>query len=331
MKTIIIEEVGNSAVLEYQSIAEKGLKSNQVKVKVKATAVDYIDTLIRAGNMPPGMMPELPFIPGVECIGIVEEVEQTVTAFKIGDKVAYFGKIGAATYAEQVITDKHQLVKIPTSVNDIEAAVIPVNYSTAYHMLHNIASVKKGDTIFVHAAAGGVGTAIIQLAKIIGGTIIGSVGSTEKKEYILNEGADYAIDYKKEDISEAVRKITKGKGVNVSFNPVAGKSMIADLDILAPFGHLVIFGFITGLPDDKLQEAMLNNFGKSLTVSYSDIYTLYNNDFDELKSILNTLFKLLSEGKITPKVFKELPLSDAAKAHDLLESGAVVGKLILVP
>lgn len=331
MNAIIIDKTGDNSVLQYKTLANAPLKSNEVKIRVTATAVNYIDTLIRAGNMPPGMMPALPFIPGVECIGVVEEMSQEVTDFKVGDKVAYFGKIGAATYAENVVTTADKLVQIPSSINDVEAAVIPVNYSTAYHMLHNIARVAANDVILVHAAAGGVGTAIIQLAKIAGATVIGSVGSDEKKAYISDQGADLAINYKTENLSKVIQEFTQGKGVNISLNPVAGDSMLNDLDSLAPFGHLVIFGFLAGLPNDKLQDALLNHFGKSLTVSYSDIYTLYNADFTGLKSILKKLFDLLSSGKSTPKVYQQLPLADAPKAHELLESGKVIGKLVLVP
>lgn len=331
MNAIIINETGNSSVLEYYPIARKELNNGELRIKVTATAVNYIDTLIRSGQMPPGMMPELPFTPGVECIGIIEELANTTSSFKVGDKVAYFGEIGASTYSEFVIVKEDSLVKVSNDIDDAKAAVIPVNYSTAYHMLHNMAKISSNDMILVHAAAGGVGTAIIQLAKIAGATVIGAVGSDEKKDYILKEGADFAINYKSESLNEVVLQITKNRGVDVSFNPVAGKSMISDLDVLAPFGHLVVFGFITGLPKDKLQEAMINHFGKSLTVSYSDIYTLYKNDFDKLKSIQSTLFEYLEDNKIAPKVFQILKLDEASKAHSLLESGQVVGKLILVP
>ena len=240
MNAIIIDKTGDSSVLQYNTLTNFQLKPNEVKIRVTATAVNYIDTLIRAGNMPPGMMPALPFIPGVECIGEVEEISQNIADFRVGDKVAYFGKIGAATYAENVVTTADKLVQIPSQVNDVEAAVIPVNYSTAYHMLHNIARVSANDVVLVHAAAGGVGTAIIQLAKIAGATIIGSVGSDEKKAYILNQGADLAINYKTENLSEVIHKFTQGQGVNISLNPVAGDSMLADLDRLATFGHLGI-------------------------------------------------------------------------------------------
>ena len=331
MKAILIRQPGDNSVLNPENVEEKDLLTNQVKIKVEATTVNYIDILIRAGQMPPGMMPALPLIPGVECIGTVAEIGGGVTELTVGDRVAYFGQIAASTYAEYVVADSGKLVKIPESVQSAKAAVIPVNYCTAYHMLHNLAKISQNSTIFVHAAAGGVGTAIIQLAKIAGATVIGSVGSDDKKQYIISQGADYAINYQLENLQERINEITDGKGVDVSLNPVSGQSMIDDLEFLSPFGHLIIFGFITGLPEEKLQEAMLKHFGKSLTISFSDIYTLYGNDFSRLKEIMSTLYGFLNEGKINPVVYKELPLSEASEAHDLLESGKVEGKLVLVP
>ncbi len=331
MNAIVIDEVGESSALKYRNMADLVLEPNEVKISVTATTVNYIDALIRAGNMPPGMMPSLPFIPGVECIGVVEQTGSQVDGFDQGDKVAYFGKIGSATYAESVVATATSLVKIPSSVNDVKAAVIPVNYATAYHMLHNVAKITSDDVLLIHAAAGGVGTALIQLAKLIGATVIGSVGSEAKKTYALNQGADFVVNYKAENLHESILEITQNQGVNASFNPVSGDSLPDDLGVLAPFGHLVVFGFLAGLPDQPLQETLLKHFGKSLTVSYSDIYTLYNQDFEELKSILRTLFELLSSGKITPKIYQEIPLAQAATAHKLLESGKVIGKLVLVP
>ena len=331
MKAVVINETGDSSVLTYHDIHSNSLQPNEVRLKVEASAVNYIDTIIRSGNMPPGMMPELPFIPGVECIATVAEVGEKVSHVLPGQRVAYFGEIGASTYATEITIDPNRLVAIPSSVEPAQAAVIPVNYATAYHMLHNLAGIKAGDIVFVHAAAGGVGTAIIQLAKLVGATVIGSVGSEEKRKYILKEGADFAINYNAEEVSQKVKKYTDGRGVDASFNPVAGETMISDLNLLAPFGHLVIFGFLAGLPEEKVQDAMLNQFGKSLTISYSDIYTLYKSDFQGLKSILEKLFGLLSEGRISPKVYQQIPLENAAEAHDLLESGKVSGKLVLVP
>ncbi len=331
MNAVRIHETGSSSVLNYESVADAEIRPNQVCIKVTAAAVNYIDALIRSGDMPPGMMPELPFIPGVECIGIVESTGTQVKGFTAGDKVAYFGEIGASTYADYVQASADSLVRIPSSVNDAEAAVIPVNYSTAYHMLHNLAGISSESVILVHAAAGGVGTAIVQLARLVGAKIIGSVGSDEKRQSILQEGADFAINYKTQDLKEAIADITKGRGVDYSFNPIAGASMISDLENLAPFGQLIIFGFIAGMPEEKLQASMLNHFGKSLTVRYSDIYTLYKQDFARLRSMLITLFELLAEQKISPRVYQEVKLSNAPEAHDLLESGKVVGKVVLVP
>lgn len=331
MKAIVIPEVGDASVLVYTAVPQSELGFGEVRVEVKASAVNYIDTLIRSGQMPPGAMPQLPFVPGVECVGHVVELGEGVSDLQVGDKVAYFGKIGASTYAQYVQAPADAVVKIPGTVNNAEAAAVPVNYTTAYHMLHNMAKVSKGQTVLIHAAAGGVGTALIQLSARAGLSIIASVGSEEKMKYVLNEGAHFAVNYKTEDLVARVNALTNGKGVDVSFNPVSGDSMLNDLKLLTPFGHLVVFGFIAGLPTEPLQQAMLQQFNKSLTVSYSDIYTLYQQHFDGLKKILSELYQLLDAGKIRPQVFKQLSLSEASAAHNLLESGKVVGKLVLVP
>lgn len=331
MKAIIIKKTGDSSVLQYQNFSLPKVKKSEVKIKITATTVNYIDVITRSGHLPPDMMPDLPFIPGVECVGIIEECGKEVKGLEIGDMVSFFGELGASTYADFLIADAKYVIPIPKTLSAEKSAVIPVNYTTAYHMLHNHAKLTKDSIIFVHAAAGGVGTAIIQLAKIIGVTIIGSVGSDEKKQYILNQGADFAINYKKENIEQKVDEFTKGKGVNLSLNPVAGKSMIDDLSFLAPFGQLIIYGFIAGLPEDNLQNALLAHFDKSLTVSYSNIYTLYTHNFDRLKDILTILYKYLENNQINPTVYKSLPLSKTQEAHELLESGKVTGKLVLVP
>ncbi len=329
MKAAVIINQGTENVLVCQEVECKPLAPKQVRIKVEAAGVNYIDALILDGQMPPSMMPPLPYIPGVECVGIVEEVGSEVTEFKKEDKVAYFGKIGASTFAESVICDASALAKIPTEVDSAKAAVIPVNYVTAYHMIYSVAKLQKGDTVLVHAAAGGVGTALIQLCKNLDVQVIGSVGSEVKKEFILSQGADLAINYKSEKIEPTIANFTKGKGVDISFNPVSGESMITDLALLRPFGQLVIFGFLAGLPEERLQDALVNQFSKSLSVSFSDIYTLYNSDFDAFKSILNTLYSMLQKKEIDPVIHQQFDLSYAKSAIDLLKEGRVIGKLIL--
>ncbi|MDJ0575390.1 MAG: zinc-binding dehydrogenase [Xenococcaceae cyanobacterium MO_234.B1] len=331
MKAIQISQTGSYSALQYTEVATPSLNPNEVLIRVKAAPVNFIDALIRSGKMPPHMMPNLPIIPGVECSGAIKSVGENVTEFKVGQPVVYLGKVGARCYADYVVADASYVTPLPEQISLDEAAAIPVNYSTAYHMLHNLGQAKPGQNILVHAAAGGVGTALIQLGKIAELKTIGLVSSDDKLRYIQKQGADYGINYKTENVVERVKEITKGQGVNLSLNPIGGDTVLRDVDMLASFGQVIIFGIIAGVPQGNLEELLIKNFSKSLAVRASDIYTLYDNDYPLLASGLKTLFSYLAQGKIEPQINKRIPLSEAAYAHELLESGKVQGKLILNP
>lgn len=331
MKAVIIPETGSSSVLQYTETALPLLNSNRVLIRVKAAGVNFIDLLIRAGNLPPQVMPNLPIVPGVECSGTIESVGENVTAFKIGQPVVYLGKVGAQCYADYVVADASYVTPLPEQVSLDEAAAILVNYSTAYHMLHNLGQAKPGQNILVHAAAGGVGTALIQLGKIAQLKTIGLVSSDDKLRYLQKQGADYGINYKTEDVAQRIKEITKGQGVNLSLNPIGANTVLHDVDMLAPFGQVIIFGLIAGAPQGNLEQLLIENFSKSLAVRASDIYTLYDNDYPLLASGLKTLLNYLAQRKIEPQINRRIPLSEAASAHELLESGKVQGKLILNP
>lgn len=327
MKAVVLEQTGGSGKLEYKQIAKPELKAGQVLVQIKAAPINFIDTVIREGNMPPGMMPELPFISGVEGSGIVSDANGT--ELKQGQKVAFLGPIGAATYAEYTAVDADKLIPLSDDANVLEAGAMPVTYFTAYHMLHNIARAEAGKFALVYASTGGVGTALIQLAKVAGLRVIALDRKDEKVTQALEIGADYAFNSTGNWVEE-VKKITQGKGVNYIFNPVAGDTISQDLDVLATLGHIVIFGFLAGVGETNLQAEAVKHFAKAPTISYSEIYATYFSDFPLVKRSLETIYQLLAEGKIQP-VYSTMPLSEAAKAHDLLESGKIMGKMLLTP
>ena len=327
MKAVVLEQTGGSGKLEYKQIAKPELKAGQVLVQIKAAPINFIDTVIREGNMPPGMMPELPFISGVEGSGIVSDANGT--ELKQGQKVAFLGPIGAATYAEYTAVDADKLIPLSDDANVLEAGAMPVTYFTAYHMLHNIARAEAGKFALVYASTGGVGTALIQLAKVAGLKVIALDRKDEKVTQALEIGADYAFNSTGNWVEE-VKKITQGKGVNYIFNPVAGDTISQDLDVLATLGHIVIFGFLAGVGETNLQAEAVKHFAKAPTISYSEIYATYFSDFHLVKRSLETIYQLLAEGKIQP-VYSTMPLSEAAKAHDLLESGKIMGKMLLTP
>ncbi len=327
MKAVVLEQTGGSDKLQYKEIAKPELKTGQVLVQVKAAPINFIDTVIREGNMPPGMMPELPFISGVEGSGIVADANGT--ELKVGQKVAFLGPIGAATYAEYTAVDADKLILLSDDANVLEAGAMPVTYFTAYHMLHNVVRAEQDKFALVYASTGGVGTALIQLAKVAGVKVIALDRKDDKVARALELGADYALN-STGDWVEEVKKITGGKGVNYIFNPVAGDTIVQDLEVLATLGHIVVFGFLAGVGETNLQAEAVKHFGKAPTISYSEIYATYFSNFELVKQSMNEIYKLLDEGKIKP-VYSTMPLEDAAKSHDLLESGKIMGKMLLRP
>ena len=327
MKAIVIEQTGGSETLQYQEIDKPSLQPGQVLVKVAAAPVNFIDTIIRQGNMPPGMMPALPHVSGVEGSGIIADANGT--EFKEGDKVAYLGPIGAAMYADYTVVEADKLIHLDDDANLLEAGAMPVTYFTAYHMLHNVARAEQGKFALIYASTGGVGTALIQLAKAAGIKVIALDRKDAKVEQALKLGADYAFNSTK-DWTEQVKQVTNGKGVNYIFNPVAGDTIKQDIEVLATLGHIVIFGFLAGAGDTNTQAEVLNHFGKSPTITYSEIYATYFSNFDLVKESLASVYKLLAQGKVKP-IYSTMPLAQASQAHDLIESGQVLGKLLLTP
>jgi len=325
LKAIILQETGGKEKLIYKDISKPELKNGEVLVEIKAAPVNFIDTVIREGNMPPGMMPDLPYIPGVEGSGIV--IESNGTDLVVGQKVAFLGPIGTSTYAEFTAVDAKKLIPISESTDILSAGAMPVTYFTAYHMLHNVARVQDGGYALIYAASGGVGTALIQLATIAGLRIIALDRKDEKVENALNIGASYAFNLSS-NWKEQVKEITNGKGINYIFNPVAGDTIKDDLEVLATLGHIVIFGFLAGIGETNMQAEVVKHFSKAPTISYSEIYATYFSNYDLVESSMKHLYKLLDEGEIKP-VYKTLPLSEAAKAHEMIESGKVIGKLLL--
>ncbi|BDY04172.1 zinc-binding dehydrogenase [Ferrimonas sp. YFM] len=328
MKAISIKQTGAADTLEYLNVDTPTLKTGEVLVKIAAAPVNFIDTIIREGNMPPGMMPELPIIPGVEGSGTI--VDANNTELKPGQKVAFLGPIGASAYAEYAAVPADRLVTLSGDADLLEAAVLPVNYFTAYHMLHNVVRAQPGKTALIYAASGGVGTALIQLAKNAGLTVVGLERKAEKLANGLSQGADFMFDTSDDNWVEQVKQATGGEGVDYIFNPVAGDTIVQDLELLKPLGHVVIFGLLGGAGETNLQAEAFKHFGKAPTITYSEIYATFFNDYPLVESSMKALYQLLDEGKIKP-VYSTLPLSEAAEAHRTIEAGKVTGKLLLIP
>lgn len=327
MKAIVLEATGGTEQLQYQDLPAPTPSQGQVLIKIEAAPINFIDTIIREGNMPPGMMPELPFVSGVEGSGTV--VDGNGTGLNGGQKVAYLGPIGASMYAEYTVVDADKLIPLADDADLIQAGAMPVTYFTAYHMLHNVVRAEEGKFALIYASTGGVGTALIQLAKAAGLKVIALDRKDEKVAQALSLGADFALNSTGEWV-EKVKEITNSHGVDYIFNPVAGDTIADDMEVLATLGHIVIFGFLAGVGESNVQAEAVKHFGKAPTITYSEIYATYFNHFDLVKSSLMEVYKLLETGKLKP-IYDTMPLADAAKAQALLESGKIMGKMILTP
>lgn len=327
MKAIQIEEIGGIDNLKEVEIDIPTPQAGQVLVKVQAAPVNFIDTIIREGNMPPNMMPPLPYTFGVEATGTVEDANGS--EFSKGQKVGFLGSIDAKTYAEYTLVEADKLIPLSENIDLKAASVIPVNYFTAYHMMHNVVKVESGKTAMVYAASGGVGTALIQLCKIAGVRTVALERKESKMDFPKSQGADLVVCTSKEGWKEEVKAFTEGKGVNYIFNPVAGDTLKDDLELLAVLGQVVIFGMLGGVGSVNLLQEGFNHFGKSASIHFSEIYATYFSDFPLVKKALNELYTWLTEGKINP-IYSTLPLAEVGKAHEMIQKGEVKGKMILI-
>lgn len=324
---ITITDTGSVDVLQQTDLTIPTPGTNEVLIRNHAGAVNFIDTIIRRGEMPAGMMPELPHVPGVEGAGIVAAVGEGVNHLASGDRVAWMGPVGAGGYGTHSVISSPYVTKISDDTDFITAASLPVNAMTAWHMLVNLGRAKACDTVLVHAAAGGVGTMIQHIAKHLNMTIIASV-STDKQDYARAQGADYVIDYKTENLTERVKEITDGRGVDLTLNPISGATLTADMDMLAPLGSTVLFGFLAGPPAGNFAEDMAQHFQKSIAVRVSDIYTYFNSQPEAFNKDLAKIFALQATGLLQPTI-TTLPVQEAAEAHRRLEAGETIGKLVL--
>jgi NADPH:quinone reductase-like Zn-dependent oxidoreductase len=326
MKVIRIHQTGSFDRLKYEELDPPVPDKNEVLIKVISASVNFADVMTRSGTYP--MMPPLPAIPGIDCSGIVESVGENVTQFRPGQPVA---ALGQGCYAEYMATDAGAVFPISEDIDMDEAAAIPVNYLTAYHMMHTMARVKEGETILAYAAAGGVGTAVIQLARLANVTAIGLTSTDEKADYVRARGYDHIINYKTEDVVKRVKEITGGRGVEIILNSAAGDTFDRDFKMLAPLGQIIWFGMAAGLPQTNLTEQLGVGFLKSAGILTFMLPSIFDLDPTLMARSSEILFNDLADKKIKPHIYERIPLSEAARAHELLESGKVQGKLILKP
>jgi NADPH2:quinone reductase len=319
---IRIYETGGPEVMRWEAVEVGQPGAGEVRVRTTAAGLNFIDTYHRTGLYP---MP-LPLTLGMEGAGVIEAVGPKVKGFKVGDRVAYANPIGS--YAEVCLRPVARLVKIPTGVDDKIAASIMLKGMTAWYLIKRTYKVKKGDTILMHAAAGGVGQILCQWAKYLGATVIGTVGSDEKVALAKKAGCKHVIVTSKEDFVARVKEITKGKGVPVVYDGVGKDTFMGSLDCLAPRGYMVSFGNASGA---------VTQFNPGLLAAKGSLFltrpTLFNYTAtpEDLAAAARDLFAVVKNKAVKISINQTYPLKDAAQAHRDLEARKTTGSTVLLP
>jgi len=323
-KAIRIYETGGPEVLRWEEYDPGRPKAGEVLLRHEAVGLNYIDVYHRKGLYP---LPDLPTTPGMEGAGIVEAVGEGVTEVKVGDRVAYAG-LPPGAYAENRIIPAHRLVKLPESISTELGSAMMLQGMTARYLLKGCCSVKAGDTILIHAAAGGVGTIVCQWAKYLGATVIGTVGSQQKAERARALGCDYPILYNETDFVSRVKEITDGKGVDVVYDSVGQTTFMKSLDCLRPLGMMVSFGQASG-PIPPVDLGILAVKG-SLFITRPTLMT-YTAKREDLLAHARDLFEVVENGAVKIEINQRYRLSEVAQAHRDLENRRTAGSTVLIP
>jgi NADPH2:quinone reductase len=314
MKAIQVHELGGPEALQYDEVAmpEPGL--GEARVKVGAAGVNFIDVYHRKG-MYPG---QLPMTPGLEAAGVVDAVGPDVSDVKVGDLVAYSGQIGS--YAEYNAVPTWKLVPVPESSNEQQAAALMLQGMTAHYLAVDTYPLGADDTALVHAAAGGVGHLLVQVAKLRGARVIGTVSTEEKAGLARSAGADEVIIYTEEDFQEATMELTDGKGVDVVYESVGLTTFDQSLNCLRPRGYLVV---------PPVDPQILNNKGSLFLTRPSIVH--YTSSREAILERTSDLFRWIADDGLEVRIDRTFPLADAADAHRYIEGRKTKGKLLLIP
>lgn len=322
MKAVRIHQTGGPQALLYEEVPLPEPGSGEVRVKIEAAGVNYIDTYHRNGQYKQA----LPFTPGMEGGGVVDAVGEGVTAVTPGDRVAYAMQIGA--YADYAIVPAWRLVHVPDPVEIKVGTAVMLQGMTAHYLTHSTYPIQDGDTVLVHAAAGGVGLLLVQIAKLRGARVIGTTSTPEKAELAQRHGADDVILYTETDFVSAVQDLTSGHGVHVIYDGVGQTTFRPGLDCLRPRGYMVLYGQASG-PVEALDPQILNQKG-SLFLTRPSLGH-YAASQEETQQRANDLFGWIASDDLHVRIDRTFPLSEAADAHRYIEGRRTKGKLLLLP
>jgi NADPH2:quinone reductase len=336
MRSIFLERHGSPgqafSILEQPTPSPK---PDQVLVRVAAIGINFAEVLMRRGIYP--VKESLPYVPGFEASGTIESIGANVKEFKAGQRVLVMLPLG--TYREYICADAANVMPIPEKMSLEDAAAMPVNFATAYHCLFNTGVLFPIDRVLIHACAGGVGLAAVQLCKKIDVEIFGTAGSDEKVKFLKEYGVHHPVNYRTEDFSQKVRELTNGEGIDFVLDSLGGETLTKSLRLLRPNGRLTSIGVSNFTQKNKLQLLWeLMRRPKLDTISLlrhsTGFYGVYLARLTErphlFRSIMQNVFKQYLEGKIKPHIGKTFAFEQVAEAHAYLESRQSVGKLLLI-
>lgn len=336
MRQAVITRHGSPDVFEMRERPDPEPAPGELRIRVRAAGINFADILSRLGLYPDA--PKPPMVVGYEVAGVVDGIGSEVTGFAPGDRVVALTRFGG--YADVVVAPAGQCFHIPEELSDAEAAAVPVNYLTAALALYRMAALAPNETVLVHNAGGGVGIAATQLARLRRATVIGTA-SAMKHDALRAFGVDHAIDYRHANVADEVKKITRGRGVDVILDPIGGSSFTQSYRLLAPLGRLIIFGLSAAAPGERrswwsaLQAwAATPRFNPLSMINRNrGVFGLHVGHLWEERSQLAPLMEmLLSElrhKRLRPVVARTFPLAKAADAHRYIQSRANIGKVVL--
>lgn len=322
MKAVRIHQTGGPEVLRNEDVPVPGPGEGQALVRIEAAGVNFLDIYFRTGLTPV----QLPATLGQEGAGVVEAVGPGVTEVKPGDRVAY-SNVGGS-YAEYVVAPVWRLVSLPDGLDSHQAAAVMLQGMTAHYLTHTIYPLKPGDTALVHAAAGGVGQLLTQMARRRGARVIGTVSTEEKAALARSLGADEVILYARVDFEAEVRRLTQGQGVQVVYDSIGRETFEKSLNCLALRGMMVLYGHSSG-PAAPIDPRVLNTKG-SLFLTRPSLHH-YTHTRQELLQRAGDVLSWVQRGTLKLRIDRTFPLAEAAQAHQRLQSRQAVGKLLLIP
>ncbi len=321
MKAIRVHEFGGPEVLKLEDVSDLQPGSGQVVVRIHAAGVNPVEAYIRAGTY--AFKPNLPYTPGNDAGGVVLKIGDGVKRVKVGDRVYVSGAF-SGTYAEQALCNEAQVHRLPGNVSFEQGAAMGVAYGTAYRGLFQRGDARAAETVLIHGASGGVGTAAVQLARAVGLTVIGTAGSERGLQLVQAEGAQHVLNHSSDGYLDELMKLTEGRGVDLILEMLAHKNLAKDLTVLAKRGRVVVIGN-RGTIEINPRDAM----GRDADIRGT---TLMNTTEQEYKQMHAGLVAGLESGTLRPVVGQKVPLAEASRAHvEVMKPSGAYGKIVLVP